>query len=448
MTPYELYQFYLNKYKASDASSGTPSEVQPTYTLPEVLPVSETGGDETTTGPTSTGKGIGSISMSDIGKAIGFAVNPALGIASLGFSAVTGKTPMQVVQDTLASIGIGTAATGPTAPGAGMGFGGGYATDVGFGGMGTSPSGVDQGLGPGGCATGTSGPSTDTGMGPGGCDPGGGDGGNGGAGAGGGDAGSGPGGCSYAKGGRVGFNEGSKLTDYIKTNISASTSSSSPEEGVKIKEEILDGIVSLNIPLSEKLKLLGELKFGKNRAKVDLSELGKKYGINLGEEVYKDKYLSPGLGAEYTTDEGTKFNFMVNPEDKGGSVSVSRSFATGGRVGYAAGTVLTPKPGAIGYIESSPVYRILADGSLGPRVITDSMVKEFFGDSTYDGEDLKKAFGENITFMSDEGYQKEKALNQQLAAGLYQTTNPNIIGYSPSEPAITALPRLKKQTKH
>jgi hypothetical protein len=41
----------------------------------------------------------------------------------------------------------------------------------------------------------------------------------------------------FATGGRVGFNEGSKLTDYIKTNISASTSSSSPEEGVKIKQE-------------------------------------------------------------------------------------------------------------------------------------------------------------------------------------------------------------------
>jgi hypothetical protein len=137
----------------------------------------------------------------------------------------------------------------------------------------------------------------------------------------------------FAKGGRVGFNEGSKLTDYLKTNISAKTSSSSPEEGVKVKQEILDGIISLNIPLSKKLKLLGDLKFGKNRAKVDLSELGKKYGTDLGEEVYKDKYFSPGLGAEYTTDEGTKFNLMVNPEDKGGSISVSRSFANGGSTG-------------------------------------------------------------------------------------------------------------------
>jgi hypothetical protein len=156
----------------------------------------------------------------------------------------------------------------------------------------------------------------------------------------------------FATGGRVGFNEGSKLTDYIKTNISASTSSSSPEEGVKVKQEILDGIISLNIPLNKKLKLLGDLKFGKNRAKVDLSELGKKYGIDLGEEVYKDTYLSPGLGAEYTTDEGTKFNFMVNPEDKQGSISFSRSFATGGRVGYSDGT----KPSAE---ENTPSQEII-----------------------------------------------------------------------------------------
>ena len=87
-------------------------------------------------------------------------------------------------------------------------------------------------------------------------------------------------------------------------------------------------------------------------------------------------------------------------------------FATGGRVGFANGT-------------EAPVYRILADGSLGPRIITDSMVKNFFGDSTYDGEDLKKAFGENITFMSDEGYQKEKALNQQLEKYKVQGENPD-----------------------
>jgi hypothetical protein len=114
----------------------------------------------------------------------------------------------------------------------------------------------------------------------------------------------------------------------------------------------LDGIVSLNIPLNKKLKLLGDLKFGKNRAKVDLSELGKKYGIDLGEEVYKDTYFSPGLGAEYTTDEGTKFNFMVNPEDKQGSISFSRSFATGGRVGYSDGT----KPSAE---ENTPSQEII-----------------------------------------------------------------------------------------
>ena len=202
----------------------------------------------------------------------------------------------------------------------------------------------------------------------------------------------------FATGGRVGFNEGSKLTDYIKTNISASTSSSSPEEGVKIKEEILDGIVSLNIPLNKKLKLLGDLKFGKNRAKVDLSELGKKYGIDLGEEVYKDKYFSPGLGAEYTTDEGTKFNFMVNPEDKGGSVSVSRSFATGGRVGYSDGT----KPSAAENTPSQEIInRMIAQiKQLSKRGVDVSTIKDIVGASDQMIKDvLGQASGGRIGFQ-------------------------------------------------
>jgi hypothetical protein len=38
----------------------------------------------------------------------------------------------------------------------------------------------------------------------------------------------------------------------------------------------------------------------------------------------------------------------------------------------------------------------------------------------------------------------QKKAKDELAAGLYQTTDPNIIGYSPSEPAITALPQAQE----
>jgi hypothetical protein len=89
---------------------------------------------------------------------------------------------------------------------------------------------------------------------------------------------------------RAGFEEGTKLTDYVEANISGNTGSSTPGEGVKINNETFNAIVNLKIPYSDKLKLLGELGFGSNRTKVDLSEIGKKYGIDLGTETYKDKY--------------------------------------------------------------------------------------------------------------------------------------------------------------
>jgi hypothetical protein len=38
----------------------------------------------------------------------------------------------------------------------------------------------------------------------------------------------------------------------------------------------------------------------------------------------------------------------------------------------------------------------------------------------------------------------QKKAKDELAAGLYQTTDPNIIGYSPSEPSITALPQAQQ----
>jgi hypothetical protein len=131
---------------------------------------------------------------------------------------------------------------------------------------------------------------------------------------------------------RAGFEEGTKLTDYVEANISGNTGSSTPGEGVKINNETFNAIVNLKIPYSDKLKLLGELGFGSNRTKVDLSEIGKKYGIDLGTETYKDKYSNYKVGGEYITDSGTKLRAMVDPENKLANFSVVREFANGGTV--------------------------------------------------------------------------------------------------------------------
>jgi len=90
----------------------TPTMTQPAST---VSGISDSIGFAPSTSPTSSvGKGIGSISMADVGKAIGFAMNPALGIASIGFESVTGKNPAQAIAD---AMGIGTSTTSTTGMG-------------------------------------------------------------------------------------------------------------------------------------------------------------------------------------------------------------------------------------------------------------------------------------------------------------------------------------------
>ena len=141
------------------------------------------------------------------------------------------------------------------------------------------------------------------------------------------------------------FKEGTKLTDYIETNISGSTGSSTPGEGVKVNNETFNAIVNLKIPYNDKLKLLGELAYGSNRTNVDLSQLGKKYGIDLGTETYKDKYSNYKVGGEYTTDGGTRLRAMIDPENKSANFSVVSEFADGGiveREGFANGKKLKP----------------------------------------------------------------------------------------------------------
>jgi hypothetical protein len=144
---------------------------------------------------------------------------------------------------------------------------------------------------------------------------------------------------------REGFAEGTKLTDYIKTNISGSTGLSTPGKEVKVNNEIFNAIVNLKIPYNDKLKLLGELGYGSNRTTVDLSQLGKKYGIDLGTETYKDKYSNYKVGGEYTTDGGTRLRAMIDPENKSANFSVVSEFADGGiveREGFANGKKLKP----------------------------------------------------------------------------------------------------------
>jgi hypothetical protein len=97
----ELYRYYLNQpitYVPGSTIGGLSSLTE--------INRNDAGGDSSESSNTvsvnsTPGKGIASISFSDIGKALGFAMNPALGIANMVATEAFGKSPMSMAMDAL-----------------------------------------------------------------------------------------------------------------------------------------------------------------------------------------------------------------------------------------------------------------------------------------------------------------------------------------------------------
>jgi hypothetical protein len=106
----ELYRYYLNQpitYVPGSTIGGLSSLTEINRNdaggdSMEESPVTSINTDPNVTN-TTPGKGImgTNINFSDIGKAIGFAMNPALGIANLAATQVFGKSPMDMAMDAL-----------------------------------------------------------------------------------------------------------------------------------------------------------------------------------------------------------------------------------------------------------------------------------------------------------------------------------------------------------
>jgi len=182
-------------------------------------PISGVGSSETTTtSPTTTGKGIGSLSFSDLGR-LGqiamMAISPLTTTLGLAVEGITGKTPMQMVMDAVKSI-------------TGGGYGGrssGYGVDS-VAGMASGPThGVDsvnsQSVGADASAGGAAGAAAASAAG----------------------ANDGPGtGGSFAKGGRVGFAEGtnSQSTDATEKPLTEYEQYVLRTQGVPVSEEVFN----------------------------------------------------------------------------------------------------------------------------------------------------------------------------------------------------------------
>jgi hypothetical protein len=136
------------------------------------------------------------------------------------------------------------------------------------------------------------------------------------------------------------------LADLIKVNASGNKSGKNQimgaPDGITADTETFNAIIKMDIPIMEKINLLGSYGYGKDRFKV---EKGNKE-LFLGEGGYKDRNIGLGVNQD---GEGLSGSVIRNLEtgDNDYQLKFLKSFAEGGRAGYNEGNMVLPKPKAM-----------------------------------------------------------------------------------------------------
>jgi hypothetical protein len=154
-----------------------------------------------------------------------------------------------------------------------------------------------------------------------------------------------------AEGGRTGYKEGltakqfkrqetenlaAKINEYFDIKGSGSKSGKNQimgaPDGITADTETFNAIINMDIPIKEKINLLGSLGYGKDRFKVEKGD----EELFLGEGGYKDRNI--GLGFNQGG-EGLSGSVIRNLEtgDNEYQVKFLKKFASGGRVGLRYG---------------------------------------------------------------------------------------------------------------
>ena len=139
-----------------------------------------------------------------------------------------------------------------------------------------------------------------------------------------------------ADGGRIGYDKGSKLTDFIDVQASGTKSGKQQiggaPEGITADRESINAIVKADIPISQKIDLLARYQYGKGRTKIERD----------GQEIFLDEggSKSRDIGFGFNKDgEGIGGTLMYNMETGKPEFNfgIKKSFADGGRIGLKTG---------------------------------------------------------------------------------------------------------------
>ena len=139
-----------------------------------------------------------------------------------------------------------------------------------------------------------------------------------------------------ADGGRIGYDNGSKLSDFIDVQASGSKSGKQQikgaPEGITADNESINAIIKADIPISQKIDLLAEYKYGKGRTRIE----------DKGQEIYMDEggFKDQDIGFGYNQGgEGISGSVMrdLRTGDDEFKIKFSKKFAEGGRIGLKDG---------------------------------------------------------------------------------------------------------------
>ena len=132
-----------------------------------------------------------------------------------------------------------------------------------------------------------------------------------------------------ADGGRIGYNEGSKLTDFLDVQASGTKSGKQQiegaPEGITSDRETINAIIRLDIPISEKIDLLATYGYGKGRNRIE----NKNQEIFLDEGGYRDRNVGLDFNRGGEGFSGS-VNYGIDSEEPQLNIRYKKSFADGG----------------------------------------------------------------------------------------------------------------------
>ena len=136
----------------------------------------------------------------------------------------------------------------------------------------------------------------------------------------------------YADGGRIGYKDGSKFKIQASGSKTGKQQIQGAPEGITSDKEIINAILTMDIPLTDKVNLIGDMQYGKFRDKIEYKD----------NEIFLDdpkSYRDKNIGLDYNRD-GEGFSGSATVGDRGPAFNIKfkKSFEDGGRVNFDEGS--------------------------------------------------------------------------------------------------------------